>query len=101
MPRPTDENGVQCLTGVITYLSKFLPLLSTVFEPLRRLTGSQAIFDWLPQQEEAFIKIKELITQALVLRYFDIIKEVTIGCDSSDVGLGAVLTLSESKPVLS
>jgi len=36
--------------------------------------------------------IKELTTQAPVLRYFDVNKEVTIECDSSDVVLGAVLT---------
>ena len=84
MPRPTDVQGVQRLIGVVTYLSKFLPQLSTVCEPLRRLTGSQAVFDWLSQHEEAFIKIKELITQAPVLRYFDVNKEVTIECDSSD-----------------
>ena len=88
MPRPTDVQGVQRLIGVVTYLSKFLPQLSTVCEPLRRLTDSQAVFDWLSQHEEAFSKIKELITQAPVLRYFDVNKEVTIECDSSDVGLG-------------
>jgi len=88
VPRPTDVQGVQCLIGVITYLTTFLPQLSTVCEPLCRLTDSQAIFDWLPQHEEAFIKIKELITQTPVLCYFDVNKEVTIVCDS----LGAVLT---------
>ena len=62
MPRPTDVQGVQRLIGVVTYLSKFLPQLSNVCEPLRRLTDSQAVFDWLLQHEEAFIKIKELIT---------------------------------------
>ena len=57
MPCPTDVQGVQRLIGVVTYLSKFLPQLSTVCEPLRHLTDSQAVFDWLPQHEEAFIKI--------------------------------------------
>ena len=36
--------------------------------------------------------MEKLITQAPVLHYFDVSKEVTIECDSSDVGLGAVLT---------
>ena len=36
MLRPTDVHGVQRLIGVVTYLSKFLPWLSTVCEPLRR-----------------------------------------------------------------
>ena len=91
MPRPTHVHGVQRLIGVVTYRSKFLPQPSTVCEPLRRLTGSQAVFDWLPQHEEAFIKIQELITTAPVLPYFDVNKEVTIEYDSSDVGYGTVL----------
>ena len=50
------------------------------------------MFDWLPQHEDALVKIKELITQTTVMRYFDVNKEVTIEWDSSNVGLGAVLT---------
>ena len=92
MPCATDVQGVQCLIGVVTYLSKFLCQLSTICESLRRLTDSNSVFDWLPQHEHPFARIKELITQAPVLHYFDINKEVTIECDSSDVGLGAVLT---------
>ena len=76
MPHPTDVQGVQRLIGVLTHLSKFLPQLSTVCEPLHRLTGSQAVIDWLPQYEMTFIKIKELITQAPALCYFDVNKEV-------------------------
>ena len=44
MPCPTDVQGVQRLIGVVTYLSKFLPQLSTVCEPLRRLTDSNSLF---------------------------------------------------------
>ena len=70
MPRSTDVHGVQRLIGVVTYLSKFLPRLSIVCETLRRLTDSNSVFDWLPQHEDAFVSIKELIIQAPVLRYF-------------------------------
>ena len=98
MPRPTDAHGVQRLIGVVTYLSKFLPWLRTVCESLRRLTDCNSVFDWLPQHEDAFVSIKELITQAPVLRYFDVSKEVAIECDSSDVSLGAVLT-QDGQPV--
>ena len=41
MPHPIDVQGLQRLIGVVTYLSKLLPQLNTVCEPLRRLTGSQ------------------------------------------------------------
>ena len=98
MQRPTDVAGVQRLLGVVTYLSKFLAHLSTICEPLRRLTDKEAIFDWLPKHEEAFQNIKTLITQAPVLHYYDPAKEVTIECDSSEVGMGAVIT-QEGHPV--
>ena len=35
--------------------------------------------------------MKELITQAPVLQYYDVNKEVSLECDSSEVGLGAVI----------
>ena len=92
MPRPTDIQGVQRLVGVVTYLSKFMLQLSSICEPLRRLTDKTAVFDWLPQHEEALTTIKNLITQAPVLHHYDVDKEVTLECDSSDVGLGAVLS---------
>ena len=98
MEQPTDVQGVQRLLGVANYLSKFTPKLSTVCEPLRRLLDKEAAFDWLPQHEAAFTQIKQLITEAPVLHYYDGSKEVTLECDSSDVGLGAVLT-QEGHPV--
>ena len=48
IPRATDVQGVQRLIGVVTYLSKLLPQLSTVREALRRLNYSNSRFDWLP-----------------------------------------------------
>ena len=98
LPKPTDVQGVQRLLGVVTYLAKFMPKLSEVCEPLRRLTDKDVMFDWMPQHDKALDTIKQLITQAPVLQFFDVKKEVSIECDSSDVGLGAVLT-QEGRPV--
>lgn len=72
MPRPLDAQGVQRLLGVVTYLAKFLPQLSTICEPLRRLTDREARFDWMPHHDEALASIKRLITEAPVLRYYDV-----------------------------
>ena len=92
MPCPTDTAGVQRLIGVATYLAKFMPKLSTVCEPLRRLTDAKAVFDWLPQHENAFQTIKSLLIKAPVLKHYDVDKPVTLESDSSDVGLGAVIS---------
>ena len=98
MPRPTDAVGVHRLLGIINYLSKFLPRLSTVCEPLRRLTDKEAMFDWLPHHEEAYTRIKQLLTEAPILKFYDPTKAVVVECDSSEVGLGAALT-QEGRPV--
>ena len=98
MPQPCNLQGVQRLLGVVTYLAKFLPQLSTVAEPLRRLTDKHAAFDWLPQHQAAFTKIKTMMTETPILQYYDVKKDVVIECDSSDVGLGAVIT-QDGKPI--
>jgi len=98
MPQPTNVQDVQRLLGVVTYLAKFLPSLSTVAEPLRRLTDKDAVFDWLPQHQTAFTKLKTMMTETPVLQYYDVNKPVTIECDSSEVGLGAVIT-QDGKPI--
>ena len=38
MSDPIDKEGVRRVLGTVKYLSKFLPNLANVVEPLRRLT---------------------------------------------------------------
>ena len=45
MPRPEDKKGVQRLMGCIQYLSRFLPNLTKVSEPLRALTENNVVFN--------------------------------------------------------
>ena len=98
MPAPTDVAGVQRLIGMVTYMAKFMPQLSTICEPLRRLTDKDVEFDWMQQHDEAFEKLKSLLSSAPILKFYDVNKDVTIECDSSDVGLGAVL-MQDGHPV--
>ena len=38
MPKPENVEGVRRFSGFVNYLSKFLPKLSDVLEPIRQLT---------------------------------------------------------------
>lgn len=67
MPRPDDKRAVQRLLGCVNYLSRFMPTISEVSEPLRKLTEKNALFVWESQQEEAFQTIKKLDTSAQIL----------------------------------
>ena len=62
MPIPDDKKAVQQLTGCANYLAKFLPSLSQIAEPLRRLTDKDTHFEWLQHPSEAFDQIKEMLT---------------------------------------
>ena len=98
MPRPEDKKAVKRLIGMINYLAKFCPHLSTVSEPLRRLTDEKVDFVWSGQHEKTFKSIQQMIASAPVLRYYSVTDEVTVEADSSDYGLGAVL-LQGGQPV--
>ncbi|PIK51362.1 hypothetical protein BSL78_11730 [Apostichopus japonicus] len=97
MSEPTDKKGVQRLIGCVTYLSKFMPNLSETAELPRRFTDKEAHVDWLPHHAEAFMKIKQAISTAPVLKYFDLNEDAVIQCDASESGLGATL-LQQGRP---
>ena len=98
MPAPTDRKGVMRLLGTVNYLSKFIPYMSQVTEPIRLLLRQDIEFQWNYEQETAFNQIKELLTSNPVLKYFDVSKPVTVQYDASKSGLGAVL-LQDNQPV--
>ena len=98
MPKPTDIQGIQRLIGMANYLSKFLPNLSDTCEPLRRLCDKDTPFEWLSVHDTALDKLRDALSTAPVLRYYDVNLPVTIECDASSTGLGCVL-LQEGQPV--
>ncbi|XP_048585750.1 uncharacterized protein LOC116606612 [Nematostella vectensis] len=98
MENPTDVEGARRVQGMVTYLAKFLPQLSTVMDPIRRLTRQDVEWEWSEEQDHAMKEIKRLVTTAPVLAYYDPDKELVIQCDASSTGLGTVL-LQEGKPL--
>jgi len=75
MPSPTDKTGVQRLLGLAQYLSEFLPHLSDLTKPLRKLTQKEVEWCWGETQENAFRQLKEAVTRNPVLRYNSILQK--------------------------
>ena len=98
MKKPDDVAAVQRLMGMVKYLSKFLGDLSQICEPIRCLTHKDVPRFWTKEQDLAFEKIKEAVTFAPVLKYFDSSKPTEGSGDASSHGIGFVLT-QEDHPV--
>ena len=98
MPKPQDVEGVQHLNGFVNYLAKFLPKLSEVMEQICRLTRKNTPWNWSSEQDQAFLNVQRLVTEAPVLRYYDPSLDLTIQSDASQSGLGAAI-LQNGKPI--
>ena len=98
IPPPEDKKGTERLLGVVNYLAKFVPNMSTITKPIRELLRSDAEFQWGDAQEKAFQEVKDVLMKAPVLAYYDVTKPVKVTCDASKCGLGAAL-LQDDKPV--
>ena len=102
MPEPSSIAHVQTLLGMVTYTCKFLPNLSTVTEPLRCLIkeshehGFRFHFDEV--HRNAVAELKKLMTEAPVLKYYSDDEPITISCDASQGGIGAVL-MQNGRPI--
>ena len=91
MPKPHDVPAVQRFIGMVKYLAKFLPMLSEISAPIRELTHKDTPWCWTSQHDEAFDKIKKLVTTAPILSYFDQSVPTEGQGDASQSGLGFVL----------
>ena len=98
MPEPEDATALKRFLGMVNYLSKFMPHLSKMVEPLRRLEDKDVEWHWMTQQSIAFNTVKKYLTESPVLEYYNVNEEVTIQCDASETGLGAVL-MQKGQPV--
>lgn len=99
MPTPTSKQDLKRLLGMVNYLQKFAPNLSEVTAPMRDLLKEGNQFRWNEQvQGCSFKRVKEILSAAPVLKYFDPKDDVELQCDASDRGLGACL-VQEGQPV--
>lgn len=94
-PRPQTTTEVKRFIGMVGWYRRFIPHYSDLTAPMTALIKgkrkSQRI-SWGEEAEESFRKIKEALVSAPILVSPDFMKQFTLQCDASDVGVGCVLT---------
>ena len=70
---------------------KFLRKLLKLFEPLKLLTHKGVEWSWSPEQEKAIQSVKQAVTSAPILQYFNSSESVEGQGDASCNGIGFVL----------
>ncbi|PFX17897.1 Retrovirus-related Pol polyprotein from transposon 17.6 [Stylophora pistillata] len=98
MPSPQNLAKLQMFMGMVNYLNRFSPIMTQTSEPLRQLMKKGIPFVWQPEHHKAFQSLKQIITEAPVLAYYNPEKDNVIQSDASLKGLGCVL-IQDGKPV--
>ena len=83
---------------MVTYLSPFIPQLSSHTAILRGLLKTDVEYSWNATYQVTFDKLKSLVCEDTTLRYFNMKKPVKIQVNASGKGLGAAL-IQDDGPV--
>ena len=71
MPDPTVVAELRRFLGMVNYLGRYLQNLSSVLQPVTELLEKDRAWTWGPPQVSAVARVKEMLTSAPTLAYFD------------------------------
>ncbi|XP_022815233.1 uncharacterized protein K02A2.6-like [Spodoptera litura] len=101
--KPKTVEELQSFLGLVNYINKWLPNLSTTAEPLKKLlrkkSGKKTSLEdvWKDEQNQAFRKLKQALSKVPTLGYYDVNDETQVIADASPVGLGSVLIQNDGR----
>ena len=88
---PEDVSDVWSFMGITSYYRKFIEGFSKIMNPITSLQKKGKIFVWDLKCEERFKKLKELLTNVLILKIAYRNKDFVVCTEACNEGLGGVL----------
>ena len=91
LPAPTNVSEVKSLLGMVNFCNRYVPNYSTLTEPIRRLTKKDTPFIWSEEQQSSLNTLKQKLTNAPTLTFYNPEADTKLYVDASPCGLGAIL----------
>ena len=97
IPFPMSPKALRSFLDLASYYRKLIANFSKVANPLYALTKKDAPFVWSVQCQQAFERLKELLTSAPLLAFPRFDQPFLLETDTSLRGLGAVLAQKQDR----
>jgi RNase H-like domain found in reverse transcriptase len=97
---PSNMKDIQAFLGFANFYRRFIDSFSRIIRLLITLTRKGVRFFWSPACQIAFEVLKDAFTSALILRYFDLLREIFVETDASDYISSGVLSQKDNQGVL-
>jgi hypothetical protein len=94
-PAPMNVTEVRSFMGLSGYYRWFVEGFSKIANPIIELQKKNKKFFWTEECVEAFLRLKELLTTASILKVLDMDADFLVCTDASKEGLGGVLMQDE------
>ena len=93
---PQNVSEVRSFLGMANTCSDYIPNYASLTLPLRELTKKDTKFKWTFVEQKAFNQLKQKLTQAPVIAYFDTHKRSRLIVDGSPKGISAILAQKDN-----
>ena len=88
---PRNATKVRSFLGLAGYYRRYVKNFATIAGPLHALTREDAVFHWSPECQQAFDRLKTLLTTSPINAFPDFNLPFRLYTDASTAGLGAIL----------
>ena len=89
---PQTAHEVRSFPCMGNTCSDYIPNYAAMTLPLREVTKKYVEFKWTPVEQRSFNELKQKLTQAPVMAYFDTQKRSMLIFDGSPTGISGILT---------
>ncbi len=99
LPRPTKVSEIRTFLGMTGYYRQLVPNYADISRPLLHLTTKNVPFEWNTECQQAFDKLKNVLTSDVVLAYPQTDKPYKLYTDASNYAVGAILVQEDDKGI--